>query len=535
MASSIPDDSLLLIRCPSCGQRFKVGEDLRERTVECGGCEHRFRIDDEVVVRGKKFYPGERKGQALSRFQRVPLAGRIMPSGQALYGTPSDPAILEPASPQRVIAGVVGVGGIVVMALFLMFGASRGGMLDGMPTQSRLVMAAFVSLFGIVALLYANPKARLKALGVASLLSAGLIAVPFFFTAGSVPLEKSVVFGGSLAAVLDPTEAPLESPEQGEIVALRNLIGTGPLEDEIKRLAETGTERRAAGLWLRGLSESNRYLVKDYILRATGADPATHYYPREGGDFLLVVTGIRQTLQELADLSGVLGEVERVYENVSVVEIRVNNEYFMDGPIEKLTNKDDPAFYDLNKRELESIDLLRAKRAVQRLAEAEPKLYRADITRKLISLLGEESVDYKSSICTALSVWSEQAGPAGEAALAEVRKLMAANAVIPPEMIALIVKEKIPGVIPVLDELWFKNPMAWETIYGDMGRAAEESIIRRFPRTEGTIRYSAVRLLGRVGGSDSLSVMAAAAGSADRELKILIENAQNSIRSREGN
>jgi len=74
MADLIPDDDLLLIRCPSCGQRFKVGDDLRERTVECGGCEHRFRIIDEVIVRGKKFYPGERKDQRLNRFHRVPLA-----------------------------------------------------------------------------------------------------------------------------------------------------------------------------------------------------------------------------------------------------------------------------------------------------------------------------------------------------------------------------------------------------------------------------------------------------------------------------
>ncbi len=76
MSSMNPDDLLLIIRCPMCGQRFKVAEDLRGRTVECGGCEHRFRINDDVVVRGKKFYPGERKDPSLNRFQRVPLAMR---------------------------------------------------------------------------------------------------------------------------------------------------------------------------------------------------------------------------------------------------------------------------------------------------------------------------------------------------------------------------------------------------------------------------------------------------------------------------
>ena len=101
MPSSSPDDSLLLIRCPSCGQRFKVGEDLRERTVECGGCEHRFRINDEVIVRGRKFYPSERKNPGLNRFHRIPLPGGESMIGvqPVRYGNMPDPAVLEPASP----------------------------------------------------------------------------------------------------------------------------------------------------------------------------------------------------------------------------------------------------------------------------------------------------------------------------------------------------------------------------------------------------------------------------------------------------
>jgi hypothetical protein len=154
MSSHAPDDTLLLIRCPSCGQRFKVGDDLRERTVECGGCEHRFRIDDEVIVRGRKFYPSEQKSHELNRFARIPL-----PGGEALIGTQPvrysnmpDPAVLEPASPQRIMAGIIGVAGMVLMALLLMFGASRGGVLDGMVIGSRLLMAGFASVLGTLLL-----------------------------------------------------------------------------------------------------------------------------------------------------------------------------------------------------------------------------------------------------------------------------------------------------------------------------------------------------------------------------------------------
>jgi len=537
MLPQLPDDSLLLIRCPSCGQRFKVGEDLRERTVECGGCEHRFRIDDLVIVRGRKFYPGERRDPVLSRFSRVSLASGVgeMPLGTVAYANLPDPSVLEPASPQRLIAGAIGAAGIVLMALLLMFGASRGGILDGMSTENRLVMAGFASLMGIIGLVYANPRARLKALGISVFMSSCLLTVPFFFTSGSIPLEERPLVQKPLPGLADPEEVPVEEEiENEELSALRREIGTAPLDDEIKRLAAEGSQRQASGLWLRGLSESNRYLVKDYILRVTGADPSTHYYPRGAGDFLLVVTGITKTPRELAIHAAELGEVVGIYEEVSVIEVRVNNENFVEGPIEKLKNKQDPEFYELNKRELKSIDLLRVKRAVQRLAEAEPKLYRSDITRELVALMGQNGIDFKGNLAVAVGVWSEEPGLAAAVTLAELEKMVASNEAVPREMIALLVKETNHEVIPVLDELWFKTPMVWETLYGEMGPAAEAAIIRRFPQARGTVRYSAVRLLGKVGGADSLPVLESARTGLDAELKILVEKALESIRARSG-
>lgn len=531
MLPSNQDDSLLLIRCPSCGQRFKVGEDLRDKTVECGGCEHRFRINEDVIVRGRKFYPGERKDASLNRFQRVPLVASPVPAGTTpmRYAEAPPPVTVEPASPQRIIAGVVGVAGMIFVALLLLFGASRGGTLDGMTTDKRLMMAGFTGLLGVVLLLYANPRARRKAFGVGLLLSMGLMAIPFFFTEGSVPLASEPVNGPVTDQLL--TEQKLEATKSED---LRNRIGTAPLEAEIKRLAQEGSTKHAVGIWLRDLREQHRFLVRDYILRVTGADPPLVFYPRGQGDFLLIVTGINQSLDEVAGIASKLGKVDKIYPEISVVEIRVNNEGFVEGPIEKLTDKENPAFYDLNKRELESIDLVRVGRAVQRLADAEPKIYRSDITRKLISLLGEKGVEFKGDLCHALAVWSEQPGPAGEAALVEAKNLLERKAEVPQEMIALIVKEKNPAVVPILDELWFKNPTHWEQLYGEVGPPAEAAIIRRFPRADGGVRRSAARLLGRVGGADSLPVLENATVVADAELKVLIEKSTASIRSRLG-
>lgn len=534
MPGSNPDDALLLIRCPSCGQRFKVGEDLRGRTVECGGCEHRFRINDDVIVRGKKFYPGERRDARLDHFHRVPLAvtPRMMNTPAVRYVEPPDPVTFEPASPQRIVAGLIGGLGIMLMALLLILGANRGGALDGITTQNRLLMAGFTGFLGTLLLVYANPRARGKAIGVGLMFSLALATLPFAFTGGSTPLGS----GKTVSPMPRDTSQSASggTAESAAISDLRRLIGTDPLVSEIDRLAAEGSTRQAVGLWLRDLREQNRFLVKDFILRATGADPQSHYYPRGNGDFLMVVTGINLSLDEVATISAALGTVERTYPEIAVIEVRVNNQNFIEGPIEKLNDQANPAFYDLNKRELECIDLARVERAVKRLGEATPKIYRSDITRKLISLLGTPEVKFKKEICSALAVWSEEPGPAADAALAEAKDMLAHKVTIPEEMIALIVKAKNPGVLPILDELWSQNPNRWEFLYAEMGQAAEEGLLKRFPTTTGSHRQSAVRLLGRVGGAESLPVMETAKLGANPELSVLLDNSIRAIRYRLG-
>jgi hypothetical protein len=350
-----------------------------------------------------------------------------------------------------------------------------------------------------------------------------------YFTVGSAPLSDQ-----QLASSTPPKKVATPDATSEAMTALRNLIGTAPLASEIERLTREGSNKRAVGLWLRGLSVQNRFLVRDYIMRVTDADPQSHYYSRGGGDSLMVVTGITKSLDEVAKISSILGSLEKVYPEISVVEIRVNNESFIGGPIEKLTDKRQPEFYYLNKRELESIDLERIARAVQRLADAEPKIYRNDITRKLISLLEAPGVTFKGDICRALAVWSEQPGPAGDAALKEAKDLLDRKVEVPQEIIALIVKEKNAGVVPVLDALWLRNPTSWESLYGDLGPAAEAALIRRLPEAEGMLRQSVVRLLGRVGGADSLPLLDAAATGANAELKVLLEKSSASIRGRLG-
>jgi hypothetical protein len=478
-------------------------------------------------------YPGERKDAGLNRYQRVPLpAGDHSEAMQEMrYGAIPGRAVIEPISPQRVIAGSLGVALMVIMGLLLMFGNTPGGMLYGMVLTNRIIMAVFTGLLGVGLLVYANPHARIKSGLVALCLAAALVATPFVFREGSDIQHRN---GVNASSAILATSAISKEEEAPSVLALRSQIGTGPLVTENKRLTDSATGKHAIGLWLRGMSPSHRFLVRDYILRVSGADSSSHYYPRDGGDYLLVVTGITQTMGELADLTSRLGKVDQLYPELAVIEMRVNQALFVEQAIDILSNRQDPNFYRLNREELESIDLDRVKRAVQRLAEVEPKVYRSDISGKLVSLLGEDGLDFYDGICRALAVWTPELGQASEAALKRVKKLLDSNSIVPPEIISLIVKEKDLRVIPFLDRLWFKSPSDWESLYADLGPPIEATMIQRFPETQGMPRHSAVRVLGRVGSAESLPVLANAAGGADPELKVLLDKAEKSIRTRLG-
>jgi hypothetical protein len=76
--------------------------------------------------------------------------------------------------------------------------------------------------------------------------------------------------------------------------------------------------------------------------------------------------------------------------------------------------------------------------------------------------------------------------------------------------------------------------VAWESLYSDLGQPVEDAVLARFPNTSGTIRYSAVRILGRVGGNRSLPVLTEAMSGKDPELKVLIEQSKKSIAARLG-
>ncbi len=530
------DAEKLAIRCPGCGQRFKVGLDLRDRMVECGTCEHRFRVNEEVIVRTKKFYPGERRNRSLDAFGRVP---KTIVTGQTNFQTvqyAEEPArvALEPSSPVRLIFGFIAVTVAVMIALMLIFGGSAGGVLYGTSQSKRLMLAGFTAIVTGAFLIYANPRSRGKAVLGALASASVLLGLPFLFTEGNQPV-------GSVTAGLEYPERKLPDPEDGdaapvepdgELARLKREMEYAPLEREILRYGSQpgNTGRGVIGLWLIGLQELHKFQVRDYVIRNTGADPSSHLYQRQGG-YLMVVSGVADDFAQMARLCQRFGEA-RIVEELRVIEVRVDNAAFLEGDHDKLTDPANPAFYELNRRELESIDLERARKAVVRLATAEPKLYREDIIRRMQELIREGDLELQGEVGKALLNWGKPGDGSEKVVLEAVRKIAATGHDMPESLVKFLVARKDEGVIPVLDSLWALDCTTWEALYVDLGPAIEDPVLARYEKGTVTLRMSACRLLGKVGSAKSLPVLEASREGSSPEVRVLIDRAIEAIRSR---
>lgn len=514
------------IRCPSCRQRFSVDDKLMGRMVECGGCDTRFRITEEHVIRSKKFYPGEREGADLNHFQRVPLPAAAPEGLQTMrYADFHNIDQLGPAPPQRIIAGVVGVGMMLVFALMLIFANSPGAVFSAMPMESRLIIAGFVSVLGLVMLIYANPSARAKAAFFGILLSAGLVSLPFFFKG------QTIVTASASDPYKDPVEPLFPSVETDELAQLRQRFTTKPLEAEQARLEKSGTGKKAYGVFLTGMLQRNIYTVRDYLIRDTLADLSSHPYPRDNGDYLMILTGVSMSLDEAAVVAGRLGETREIHPEIGIIVVSVNNEQFLAGAADKLNNKDDPAFYELNQRELASLDMDRVKRAVERLADAPPVIYRTDISRTFTELMEKPGVTFHDLLARALLAWVEEPGPAGKAALKVLRGEIAAGNPVSENLVALIAKEQTPGAVPVLNGLWVSNPALWDSHFAKFGAEIEPGVLEQLDSEDAPLRRSAIKLLGTVGTKASLPELRKLVDAEDPEVRVL---AQRTIERIEG-
>ena len=527
MSSDQENSQNLSVRCPACRQRFTVDAGLMGRMVECGNCDARFRIDDEVIIRSKKFYHGERKDAPLNRFQRVPLATSAPEEFQtARYAEFNHPEQLEPTSPQRLIAGFVGVAIMGVIAILLVFSSNPGSALSGMAFQSKLFLAGFFSLLGCILLVYGNPRSRKKAACVALIFGLGVMSIPFSIksTAESLPKKpRSKTLSASAISAKNADEV---------LVKLKEKFGTNPLEAEQTRLTAKGDDLKAYGIYITNLIQRNKYTARDFLIRESEADVSSHLYPRDDGDYLLVLSEVAGSFEQVSKTAAMLGAITESHPELGIVVIRADNEQFVSGSAEKLNNKDDPAFYQLNMRELASLDLDRVKRSVERISVVEPKIYQNDINKILVALMLKPGVRFHDEIARAQLIWADKPGPAGKAALEITKKYLAEGRGVPESIIDLIAKENPPGAAKVIHSMWVANPNLWQSRYLKLNGISEADILAQLDSEEMPILRSALEILAQVGTQKSLPELRLLTQSREPGIRVLAERAVAEIQGR---
>ena len=102
--------------------------------------------------------------------------------------------------------------------------------------------------------------------------------------------------------------------------------------------------------------------------------------------------------------------------------------------------------------------------------------------------------------------------------------------------IRFLVEKKQEKVLPILHEIWLKQPEKWEAIYILCGEAAEQNIITSFALPSLPIKLSAFRIAARSGTVVSLNALkSVVASDIDQETKTACENAIRNIEERIGN
>jgi hypothetical protein len=515
------------IRCPECRARFSVPPDLIDRIVECGGCDHQFRITEDVIKQSKKSYPGEKREP--NTFRRTPLASVETPKDFKTinYADIKHPQALEPVSPLHIIAGLCGIGIILFGALILFLSIKPSSPLGGMPLEKQFIVAGFTSLLGMILLIYACRNSRFLAGFIGLALAAGVVSIPLFLREKP---EKFKPAAGSSEAASSQQDA--EATPADPVELLRERFLTRPLETEQKRLLASNSNKQAYGVYLTGMLGRYKLSARDYLIRETRAGITSHPFPRHQNDHLMVLTEVEMDLDDVAQVAGKLGKVTETHPEIHLIVVKVDNEKFVGGSDDKLNDTSHSSFYDLNLQELQSIDIGRIQRAVDRLADAEPTVLRSDIDQALSELLTKPGVTFHDSIARGLMKWSDDLGKIADLGLEILEEYAAFGAAPPEHLVQLVAEQKKPDAIPTLMKFWEANPVLWNDDLMKFGSSAEPSLLKKLESPSLSLRRACIKTLGQIGTEQSLPALREQIKVDDTEVRVLAERAIAEIEER---
>ena len=526
------------ITCPKCSKRFPVSQDITGKTVECGQCDHRFKVTEEDISEiRERVYPGQHRGGDF--LSRIGKAQSTQAPAQKVAAAPKVEAIM-PSSVGQKMALALGLPTLILFILIFFFGTEKEGLFQGVPLIKRYILGAFISIIFGGLTIFGAKNWTIRAIFLVLLLSGGIFAL---ISLREVHFAPEIGTDDQLQSQpVEVTAAPVLDSDQ-----IKTKVGYFGMERKINELiAQYGdtasAEKLVTGLFIESLATTEFHEIEDH-LRDSLELPVTvgisRYKRGENDrDSLIVISDHPVNFERFARLAANLGTIT-TYPELRLINLEKSPDLFTKPSVANSKFMSDPnhvSFPTLNLQELSVLNRNRVETAITRLASypaGNELRYEEEITAELLRHLDtkyDPIID--QDLGQALIIWGK-GNPIGiEKVEAKVKNRLSSDTPISASWIDYLIQNKVETASVYLDQLWAKDPESWATLYSTVDSSAQNRLLFHLETAPLNLKTSAVRILHKIGTNKALAGLTIAAKSSDSELKILAQRAIEAIKSR---
>lgn len=523
------------IQCTSCNQKFEVTESYKGKMVECGACDHRFKVSGVAIISKKKrYYPGEKAQSNADNFAKSPVTqAELQENTKNNYAPKIDAARMESLSPGRKLC--IGVGVFIILATIGIFatGGKKGGYLQNVEDEKRLIIAAFITLFGVILILYGSKARRVKALLFSIIIGGGLMAMPYVFPHKPITVET-------------PDEDPADKKDGPNLISVkeyRENIGFSKVDTmRAEHLKKNGKLGDIKAVVLRDISIQDLDIVIQYIkdtliLEDEPADYSGHRSLDQRPITLLVFKAPHIKKQQVINCLKNIGTIDDSHpatKELDLYEVTIDNSIFSEVDPAKLSDPTDRDFYKLNYKELYNIDRDRRIAAVQRIRGVNQLGLKADIISRLNNMISPADIELSNEVILTLTKWTQPEYNSDE----HVRSFAMAlrhKSDLPPSILNYLIEKKVTGISDFLAAQWASSNGGFlmEKSMISAGKEGELAIIKALPNAKGSHIKSAATILEKIGSTaEAESALSAAIIGADADDQKKLKAAIDAVRSR---
>ncbi len=532
------------IKCSSCGQKFAVSESYKNRVVECGACDHRFKVEGSAIVRQKKkYYPGERTKLNSDSFAKVD-SDTVPPQAEANSNLGFQPALqhknvgagyAQPPSPKRSFAILLGIFLIILFIVIFILGSRPDGILRNMDGQKRILLAAFIAILGS-GLIIGGFRSKVKGIFLALLLGGTLVALPFLFPVLITPeVTEGSRLGSNDSNVIQ--DEKIKAQEEQKIDTYKNNIGYRKVTS---RRAEATNPDHIKVLVVRDIG-SHTDTICNYLEEELNLDflPTTYTSDRslDGRRITLIIMEADISTADLYELTkkfGIPAEMNAMRTELDVIEVLVKEDKLTNTSTDILLDESNPSFFDANYAELYHISRDRRIAAIQRLEKVKLSLgRRADIADQLSKMINIKDQEISNEAIRTLKKWSVPEYKLDNKVKAYADALADKGNLESP-VLEYLIDKKVPGISGILSKQWLNSNghLIWDDIIRRAGKQGEAAIIKALPKAKSAHLKAASSVLLKIGTRKSLPALSAALSRADKEDAKYLKATIDEIKSR---